>query len=65
MSDRATDKNIQALADGFNRLYREHEELKEKVKRLEGNVAFLTAEIANAKQLVAHLSGRGRGSTVR
>ena len=65
MSDRATEKNITALADGYNKLYREHEELKEKVKRLEGQVAFLTADIANTKQLAAHISGRGMGATVK
>jgi hypothetical protein len=63
MNDRATDKNIIALADGYNRLYKEHEDLKEKVKRLEANVAFLTADIANTKQMTAHIAGRGMGST--
>ena len=36
----------------------------ERISLLEGNIARLQAEIMNTKQLIAHIGGRGMGSTV-
>lgn len=58
------DKNIQAL-------YENQKNLMERVKLLEGrctaletNLTTARVELHNAKQTMAHVTGRGMGSTV-
>lgn len=60
----ADKKNFQIIQDALNRQGKAISDLMERVQMLEGNVARLHAEIANTKQLAAHLHGRGMGSTV-
>lgn len=60
----ATKKNFQVIQDVLNEQAATIRELQQKQTMMEGNVARLMAEIMNTKQLVAHVGGRGMGSTV-
>jgi len=57
-------KNIHALHE----VAKKHDKLitilVEKVTRIEAELTNTKAELLNAKQLVAHLNGRGMGPTV-
>ena len=63
MSD-ANKKNFAAIEQAINTLAKENSKFRERVGILENNLAILHAELANQKQLVAHVMGRGMGSTV-
>lgn len=63
MSD-AAKKNFQVIQNVLNDQAQTIRELQQQVQFLEGNVARLQADILNTKQLMAHLHGRGMGSTV-
>ena len=63
MSD-AIAKNFEVIRTTMNNQAQTIRELQETVRFLEGNVARLQADILNTKQLMAHLHGRGMGSTV-
>jgi len=63
MSD-ATKKNFQIIQNVLNEQGKAITEMLSRISLLEGNVATLRAEIANTKQMAAHLNGRGMGSTV-
>jgi hypothetical protein len=58
------EKNFEAIRTVLNAQGKTIRDLQEQVKFLEGNVSRLQAEIINTKQLVAHIGGRGMGSTV-
>ena len=63
MSD-ATKKNfaiIKATLDTQAKVIRDQ---NQRISMIEGNLATLRAEILNTKQLIAHIGGRGMGSTV-
>ena len=59
-----SDKNVITIQDALNRLIKENEELKEHLTRAENNLTMLGQELANHKQMTAHIMGRGMGSTV-
>lgn len=61
---RADEKNIKALHEGFNKLYQDNLEMQQKIVRLENAVAILNTDLANNKQMTAHIFGRGMGPTV-
>ena len=61
--EKANEINIKVLVQAMNTQAKENRELKAKVQVLEGSVAALAADIANTKQLMGHLMGRGMGST--
>lgn len=63
MSD-INSRNFAAIEQAYNRLYKDYQALMERQNRLEGTVAILQSELANQKQLTAHVLGRGMGSTV-
>lgn len=63
MSD-ATKKNFVVIQNILNEQAKTIRDQAERLTMLEGNVARLTAEIQNTKQMAAHLHGRGMGSTV-
>jgi cystathionine beta-lyase/cystathionine gamma-synthase len=58
------DKNIQALLSNETLLMKRVNDLELRMTTQENNAAIIKAELINSKQLVAHLSGRGMGSTV-
>jgi len=60
----AAKKNFQVIQNVLNEQGKVISELQSRISLLEGNVATLRAEIANTKQMAAHLNGRGMGSTV-
>ena len=62
--EKANEINIKVLVQSMNTLNKDNRELKIKVQTLEGTVAALAADIANTKQLIGHVMGRGMGSTV-
>lgn len=57
------DKNIVAIHENSKTHQQRIMVLEEKVTRLENNLAVLQADIANTKQLIGHVMGRGMGST--
>ena len=59
-----TQKNFEAIERALNQMHKEVLAMKENQVRLENTVAYLQADLTNAKQLMAHVSGRGMGSTV-
>lgn len=61
--EKANEINIKVLVQAMDTQAKESRELKLKVQTLEGNVAALIADIANTKQLIGHVLGRGMGST--
>lgn len=56
-------KNIHALHEVAKKHDKAITMLIEKTTRLEAELANTKAELLNAKQLVAHLNGRGMGPT--
>jgi predicted RNase H-like nuclease (RuvC/YqgF family) len=64
MPQRVVEKNIMGLAQMVTDVQKEFDSLKMLVQ-LQGNqIRMLGSELANLKQLNAHLLGRGMGSTV-
>ena len=61
--ERANEINIKVLVQAMDRQAKESRELVQRVQLLEANNAILTADIANTKQLIGHVLGRGMGST--
>ncbi|MBT8449310.1 MAG: hypothetical protein KJO69_06450 [Gammaproteobacteria bacterium] len=61
--DDATRKNNQIVQDAINRLSQEILLLKERAQMSENEILNLKAELANSKQLMGHMLGRGMGST--
>jgi peptidoglycan hydrolase CwlO-like protein len=57
------DKNITALHTNSKMQQDKLVSLEEKVRRIEAAVAALQGDIANTKQLIGHVAGRGMGST--
>ena len=64
MSEQVNTSNIHRLHEVIKQQQVMLSEHRERIQRLEGNVALMIAEVQNAKQLAAHLAGRGMGSTV-
>ena len=64
MSSEATKKNFTIIQNVLNEQAKVIRDQAERLTMLEGTVATLRADILNTKQLVAHVSGRGMGSTV-
>lgn len=66
MSDlnKTIDRNFNAIVELVNKLQAEVQNQQNKISRLEANVSIMSAEIINAKQMMAHVSGRGMGPTV-
>jgi hypothetical protein len=60
----ATKKNFAIVQNVLNDQAKAIRDQAERLTMLEGTVATLRAEIANTKQMAAHLHGRGMGSTV-
>ena len=58
------DKNINALHQNSKTLAARVEELEKKIKFLENTIITVSGDLANTKQLIGHLNGRGMGSTV-
>ncbi len=58
------DRNNKAIEQAINQLAKQNSDLNERATRLENTVAVLQSELANQKQLTAHVLGRGMGSTV-
>lgn len=63
MSD-AIKKNFEIVRNVMNDQAKTILELQDRISHLEGNLVALAADIANTKQLMGHLHGRGMGSTV-
>jgi len=63
MSEDVNARNIKTLHQALNDATSDIRALKERLQRLEANLAVAHAELANAKQLMAHIMGRGMGST--
>lgn len=63
MSD-AIKKNFEIVRTVMNDQAKTILDLQDRISLLEGNIANLAADIANTKQLLGHLHGRGTGSTV-
>lgn len=63
MSDEINSRNIKTLHGQISETEASVRELTDRVAKLEGNLAVALAELANAKQLMAHIMGRGMGST--
>ena len=57
------DKNINAVHENTKMQQARIIALESKVTRLENNLASLQADVANTKQLIGHVMGRGMGST--
>lgn len=57
-------RNFAALEQGLNKLARDNSELNQRMIIMENNISTLHSELANQKQLVGHVMGRGMGSTV-
>lgn len=58
-------RNFAALEQGMNKLARDNSTLNQRMTVLENNLSILHSELANQKQLVGHVLGRGMGSTVK
>lgn len=58
------DKNIQALLANQKMMMERIQTLEKKTTVLENNLTNARVELQNAKQTMAHVSGRGMGSTV-
>lgn len=58
------EKNFRIIQNVLNEQAKLIRDQAERLTMLEGNVAALRADILNTKQLVAHVGGRGMGSTV-
>jgi len=63
MSDKLNARNINALNENDKTMNAKISALIERLTILEANVARLTADVANTKQLIGHTLGRGMGST--
>lgn len=63
MSDKLNARNINALNENDKTMNVKISALLERLARLEAEVARLTADQANTKQLIGHTLGRGMGST--
>lgn len=63
MSERVNKMNIDTLVQDRNSERALMKEILERLTKTENNIAILHAELANSKQLTAHLLGRGMGST--
>lgn len=63
MSDDIHTRNIKGLHSALVATQSDVRDLTNRVSRLEGNLAQALSELANAKQLMAHIMGRGMGST--
>jgi len=63
MSD-ATKKNFSVIKNVMEDQAKTIRTQNDRITMLEGNLARLQAEIMNTKQLIAHIGGRGMGSTV-
>lgn len=57
------DKNIAAVHQNTKMQQERIVELEKKVARLENNLAVLQGDVANTKQLIGHVLGRGMGPT--
>lgn len=57
------DKNIAAVHQNIKMQQERIIQLEQKVTRLENNLAVLQGDVANTKQLIGHVLGRGMGST--
>lgn len=57
------DKNINAVHENTKMQQARIITLESKVARLENNLVALQADVANTKQLIGHVMGRGMGST--
>lgn len=60
----ATKKNFAIIQNVLNEQAKVIRDQADRLSLLEGTVATLRAEIANTKQMAAHLHGRGMGPTV-
>lgn len=58
------EKNFRIIQNVLNEQAKVIRDQADRLSLLEGTVATLRAEIANTKQMAAHLHGRGMGSTV-
>ncbi len=58
------DKNVNALHTNSKMQQDKLVALEAKVTRIEAAIAALQSDIANTKQLIGHVAGRGMGSTV-
>lgn len=63
MSDDIHTRNIKGLHSELVATQSNVRDLTDRVTKLEGNLAVALAELSNAKQLMAHVMGRGMGST--
>jgi hypothetical protein len=63
MSDEIHTRNIKGLHSELVTTQANVRDLTNRVTKLEGNLTLALAELANAKQLMAHVMGRGMGST--
>jgi len=57
------DKNIGALHTNSKNQQEKLVELQAKVVRIEAAIAAIQGDLANTKQLIGHVAGRGMGST--
>lgn len=64
MGSDANKKNFIIIQNAINEQAKALRDALDRISLLEGNVATLRAEIANTKQMAAHLHGRGMGPTV-
>lgn len=63
MSDEVNARNIKTLHQALTDAQGDIRALKDRLQKLEANLAMAHAELNNAKQLMAHIMGRGMGST--
>lgn len=62
MTDRVN-QNFVAIQAALNTIYKDMNKLGDRLGIMEKNLAALQGEIANQKQLTAHVLGRGMGAT--
>ena len=59
------DRNFAAIEQALNKVNVDNGELQTRMATMERTISVLQSELANQKQLTAHVLGRGMGSTVQ
>lgn len=59
------ERNILVLNENDKKVAGMVTALNDRVDKMERTLAVMAAEITNTKQMIAHVSGRGMGPTVR
>lgn len=62
-SESVNETNIHRIAEAMREIRQKVYEQGEQIKKLNGVIAALQADLSNTKQLTAHVLGRGNGPT--